>query len=95
MTATWGEPKREANLLKHGFDFADFDACFDAETALFRSTTPSRTGRERLMLIGEWEGEIVVTVIISPLGSEAIDLVSIRRASDKERAAYEQHRAHA
>lgn len=95
MTATWDEPKRQANLLKHGFDFADFDDCFDAGTALFRPTKPSRTGRERLMLIGEWDGQVVVTVIISPLGSEAIDLVSIRHASDKERAAYEQHHARA
>lgn len=47
------------------------------------------------MLIGEWAGEIVVTVIISPLGTEAISLVSIRNASDKERAAYEQNRPHA
>ncbi|EHP93447.1 BrnT family toxin [Methylorubrum extorquens] len=95
MTATWGEPKRQANLLKHGFDFADFEACFDADTALYLPTRPSRTGRTRYLLIGEWEGQIVVTVIISPLGSEAIDLVSIRDASDKERAAYEQYRAHA
>ncbi len=95
MTVTWSEPKRQANLLKHGFDFEDFEACFDADTALFRPAKPSSNGRARIMLIGAWEERIVVTVIISPLGSEAIALVSIRSASNKERAAYEQHRAHA
>ena len=39
------------------------------------------------MLVGTWFGDAVVTVILSPLGTEACDVVSVRDASDEERAA--------
>ena len=91
MTTTWDERKRRSNLAKHGLDFADFDACFDGETALIRPTRPSRTGRARHLVIGDWMGERVVAVVVSPLGSEALSLVSLRPADPKERAAYERH----
>ncbi|MCC0804912.1 hypothetical protein FPV16_01525 [Methylobacterium sp. W2] len=93
MTATWDEHKRKANLLKHGLDFADFDASFDAERAMILPTRPSRTGRVRHMLIGEWNGVLVVAVIVSPLGTEALDIVSIRPASAKERKTYDDHQS--
>ncbi len=95
MSVTWGEPKRQANLLKHGLDFADFDDAFDAETALFLPTKPSRNGRERFMLVGAWNGLLVVAVIVSPLGTQGLDIVSLRPASPKERAAYDSHRSKA
>lgn len=95
MTTIWDEPKREANLAKHGLDFADFDTHFDGETALIRPTRPSQNGRERYMVIGDWNGERVVAVIVSPLGTEAISLVSLRNASPVERAAYDRHLAEA
>ncbi|KQP16614.1 BrnT family toxin [Methylobacterium sp. Leaf93] len=95
MTATWDERKRKANLLKHGLDFADFDASFDAERALIRPTRPSRTGRNRYMLIGEWNDVLVVVVIISPLGTEAFDIVSLRPANGKERKTYDDHQSQA
>ncbi|MCJ2130906.1 BrnT family toxin [Methylobacterium sp. E-045] len=95
MTVTWDEHKREANLLKHGLDFADFDASFDAEAAMILPTRPSRTGRLRHMLIGEWNGALVVAVIVSPLGTEALDIVSIRPAIAKERKIYDDHQSQA
>lgn len=95
MKATWGEPKRKANLLNHGFDFADFDASFDAETALFLPTYPSRNGRVRYLLIGDWGGVLIVAVVVSPLGTQGLDIVSIRPASPKERDAYDRHRSQA
>ena len=95
MTTTWDEPKRRANLAKHGYDFADFDASFDGETALIRPTRPSRTGRARYMLIGDWNGERVVVVVASPLGNEALSLVSLRTADPREREAYARHVAEA
>lgn len=83
------QPKRSANIAKHGYDPADFEAAFSFDRTLSRSTKPSPTGRERLLLVGTWFGESVVTVILSPLGTEACDVVSVRDASDKERAAYD------
>ncbi|WP_456685736.1 BrnT family toxin [Bradyrhizobium sp. P5_C11_2] len=95
MAATWDEPKRLANLAKHGLDFADFDSCFHGETALILPNRPSRTGRRRYLLIGEWNGERVVAVIASPLGIEALSLVSLRYADPEERESYARHCAEA
>lgn len=95
MQIVWDEPKRRANIAKHGYDFADFDTCFDATDALFRPARPSRTGRSRILVIGAWEDRRVVAVVVSPLGSEALSLVSLRTASPKERDAYDRHRAEA
>ncbi|TXN67736.1 BrnT family toxin [Methylobacterium sp. WL6] len=91
MTTTWGEPKRLANLAKHGYDFAYFDTSFDGETALIRPTRPSRTGRARYMLIGDRNSERVV--VASPLGNESLSLVSLRTADPREREAHARHLA--
>lgn len=91
MKIVFDEPKRQATLAKHGFDFADFERCFDRETALVLPTRPSRTGRARYLFIGCWNGEVVVLAVVSPLGSEALSLVSLRRADEQERDAYDRH----
>ena len=93
MAIVWDEPKRETNFARHGFDFADFDACFDGETALYLPAKPSRTGRTRYLVIGEWNGVTVVAAIVSLLGSQALSIVSLRTASPKERQAYERYRS--
>lgn len=88
MRFTYGEPKRQANIAKHGFDFAEFEEAFSFDRFLNIPAAPSRTGRTRFKLIGEWHGQTVVVAIVSPLGSEAIDIVSVRPANAKERAFY-------
>lgn len=95
MPVVWDELKREANVAKHGFDFADFETSFDRDTALYLPAKTSRTGRERYLVIGDWNGETIVASIISPLGSEAVSLISLRSASPTERRAYEHHRSQA
>ncbi len=40
----------------------------------------SRASRERFVPIGCWNGEFVVVGVVSPLGNEEIDVVSLRRA---------------
>ena len=78
MLIIYDEPKRLANIEKHGFDFADLDvAFFEAARVL-----PAKGGR--FMAIGDFEGEII-TVVFRPLGTEALSVVSMRPASRKER----------
>jgi uncharacterized protein len=88
MRVVWDEPKRLANLAKHGFDFADFEIGFSFERFLAFPTRPSRTGRIRYRLVGTLFGDPVVVAIVSPLGSDAISIISLRPADVKERAAY-------
>ncbi|MDX7953580.1 BrnT family toxin [Lichenihabitans sp. Uapishka_5] len=91
MLILWDEPKRRANLDKHGLDFAAFEASFNMEAALERPTRASGTGRSRSTLIGWWSGCLVVVVVASRLGREAMSLVSIRPANQKERDLYDGH----
>ncbi|HEX4768584.1 MAG TPA: BrnT family toxin [Lichenihabitans sp.] len=88
MKVVWDETKRLANLDKHGLDFADCEGSFDFARAIEAPACPSHTGCQRRTLVGELDGEIVVVAVVSPLGSEALSLISLRPASDKERRAY-------
>lgn len=79
MKIVWDEPKREWTLENRGFDFADLDP----EFFLSAYVEPAKDGR--LKAIGEFKGALVA-VIFKPLGSEAISVVSMRRAGRKERS---------
>jgi len=78
MKITWDEPKRLANLDKHGLDFADLDAEFFL-SAIIRS---AKLGR--LMAIGRIAGGST-TVIFAKLGFEGLSVVSMRPARKSER----------
>jgi uncharacterized DUF497 family protein len=91
MKIVWDEPKRLANLDKHGLDFRGFEEGFSWETCLVFPARPSQTGRARHQMIGELKGELVVVAVVSPLGFEALSVVSLRPASGKERRLYEQN----
>jgi uncharacterized protein len=77
MIIVWDEPKRLANLDKHGIDFADIGEAFFL-TALVR---PAKQGR--YAAIGYLDA--VVVVIFATLGKEGIAIISARSASRKER----------
>jgi uncharacterized protein len=74
----WDEPKREANLAKHGIDFADIDEGF------FLSAVVRPTKKDRFSALGNLQGN-AIAVIFSLLGSEGISIISARSASRKER----------
>ena len=80
MELTWDERKRLSNLDKHGLDFKSLPEGFLADAVV-------RTSRHgRLVAIGRLADAKVVTVILAPLGSEAMSVISMRPASKKERA---------
>lgn len=80
MKITWDEQKRQGNIAKHGFDFADLNADFFLSSVVI----PAKSGR--YMAIGEFRDEAVVAVVFVPLGSETLSLISMRPASRKERS---------
>lgn len=81
MKIVWDEPKRQSNLAKHGLDFASLTVEFFDDSTIF----PSTAGR--FVAVGNLNGEIVVAVVIKPLGAEALSVISMRPASRKERNA--------
>lgn len=78
----WDEIKRRQNLAKHGWDFAALTLDFFPDALV----TASRSGRFKA--IGQIGGKTIVAVVFCPLGAEALSLISLRPASQKERAAY-------
>lgn len=50
----WDEPKRLANIVKHGIDFVDIDAGF------FESSLVGPASDGRFFALGELDGIIVV-----------------------------------
>lgn len=78
MRIVWDEPKRLANIAKHGIDFATIDEAFFASAMV----GPAKGGR--YVAIGDLEG--VITVIFVLLGTEGISIVSARPASAEERS---------
>ena len=81
MMIVWDEPKRQANLLKHGLDFADLDETF-FDNAVVR---PTHSGRWRGIGMG---AHGVIAVVFFALGVEAISVISMRPASRQERKFY-------
>ena len=48
----------------------------------------AKSGRPRVRIIGEMDGELVA-LVASPLGAEALAIVSLRPASKRERILHE------
>jgi uncharacterized DUF497 family protein len=87
MKIVWDEPKRQTNIATHGFDLADAES-FAWETAIVVPGHTGKSDRSRFRAIG-WLGHELVTVVFSPLGAEAISVISLRRASRTERKLYD------
>ncbi len=79
MKITYDENKRLTNIEKHSLDFADLTIEF-FENALIVDAKESR-----FMAIGDFQGRMIAAVIFRPLGSEALSVISMRRANAKER----------
>jgi uncharacterized DUF497 family protein len=83
-----GESKRLANLAKHGLDFATVAGKFDWSTAVNIPAKPSRTGRARTIFVGRMIDGVIVVLVTSELGAEALSIVSMRPANRTEREFY-------
>lgn len=82
----WDPKKEEVNRRKHGLWFGDVVAVFEDEMAL-TVEDPDAMGERRFIATGRDYRGRVVTVVYTPRG-ETLRLISARRASSRERAAY-------
>jgi len=78
MKIVWDEPKRLANLVRHGMDFADLDETFFDHSVI----VPAKSGR--LIAVSRHRDGIILVVFVA-LGTEGLSIVSMRPASRKER----------
>ncbi len=80
MKITYDEPKRATTLTERRLDMAALTVAF------FETATVFEAKDDRFMAVGPFEGDII-SVVFKPLGTEAISIISMRRASRKERNA--------
>jgi uncharacterized protein len=72
------DPKRALTLARRGLDFTDLTIEF------FAGATIIQAKDSRFKAVGEF-GSTIITVIFKPLGSEALSVISMRRANRSER----------
>jgi uncharacterized DUF497 family protein len=83
LKIVWDEPKRLANLEKHGLDFADLNETFFDSAVVIPSHNKSR----RWIAVGVNIRGVVV-VVFARLGREGVSIISMRPASRNERKLY-------
>jgi uncharacterized DUF497 family protein len=88
MRFEWDEEKNQANIQKHGLDFADAPEMF---TAPMLTALDDRAdyGEDRWIGLGMIRSRIVV-VVFTERGEDVIRIISLRKALKHERQRYEQ-----
>ncbi len=88
VTFTWDEAKRQANVAKHGLDFADAAKVFAGPMVLFEDDRADY-GEQRMIGIGLLE--YLVVLIVHVESDEAIHIISMRKADSDEADIYYQN----
>jgi uncharacterized protein len=88
MRFEWDEAKNQANMRKHGFDFADAEEMFSGPL-LIRPDTREDYGEERWLGIGLTKGRLAAVAFTERPG-EMIRVISLRRAKHGEQKEWEE-----
>lgn len=88
MEFEWDEVKRKENLRKHGLDFLDAPTLFSGPM-LTRLDTREDYEEPRWLGIGILESVCVVTAFTERGDGEVIRIISMRKALNHERKAFE------
>ena len=81
MDFIWHEPKRQANLKKHGVDFATAERVFEGPTFTFEDERDDY-GERRWVTLGL--SGLKVVVIVHTETRDEIRVISMREADDDE-----------
>ena len=85
MRYIWDEPKRRANLRKHGLDFADAEKVFNSPLVLIEDQR-NQYGEQRMIGIGLLD--FLVVLIVHVESNEEIRIISMRKADSDETDLY-------
>ena len=89
----WDQAKAAANLSKHGVSFEEAESAFSDVEGLDGSDLQHSVQEQRFLRIAMSEQGRILTIAFTVRrkdDAEAIRIISARRASRKERAAYYQ-----
>lgn len=85
MKVVWDEAKRNANLRKHGFDFADAEAVFTGITCTIEDRRFDY-GEARFITLGMLQDTVVVMAHTEKRAT--IRIISMRKATRNEQILY-------
>ncbi len=85
MHAIWDEAKRDANLRKHGIDFADWTQIFGGITWTMADDR-THHGEERFLTFGLLGAHVVC--VVHTESRETLRIISIRKATRREQTLY-------
>jgi hypothetical protein len=88
VVLTWDEPKRQANLAKHGLDFADAEKVFAGPMVSFEDNRADY-GEQRMIGVGLLDYLVVLIVHVEK--DETIRIISMRKADGNETDLYYQN----
>ena len=86
MRFEWDERKRLSNIEKHGLDFIDVVAVFEAPHVEVPSIYPGE--EQRFLSIGTIEGRYVT--VVYTIRNAVFRIISFRRARHEERQKYKE-----
>jgi len=79
----WDPAKRDANLARHGIDFAEVTALFSGRQLLLRVDARKNYGKVRINVLGKLDS-VVLHVTWTPR-REVVRIISARRTRKDER----------
>jgi len=87
MRYEWDEEKNQANVAKHGLDFADAEEVLTRPCVTFVDDR-FEYGEERLITLGLLAGRVVV-IAHAPRGEDRTRIISMRKANRREQKIYQ------
>ena len=90
MKFEWNDAKNEANIRKHGFDFADAPRVINgASPFLVRLDTRQDYGEDRWQGIGVLDSVVVVVIVFTEPRTNVLRVISMRKATKNEHREYQ------
>lgn len=86
MRFEWNENKRQINISRHGFDFADVAGVFEDPEALTILDDRFDYGEDRFITFGLLNGKLIA--IAHTENEEVVRIISVRKAEKDEEIEY-------
>ena len=88
MIFEWDEEKNKANVKKHGIDFETAAHVFKDNNRTEYYDIAHSVFEDRYITIGEIDEVLIVILVVYTERSDAIRIISARKATKQERRAY-------
>ena len=88
MIFEWDEEKNKANVKKHGIDFETAAHVFKDKNRIEYYDIVHSVFEDRYITIGEIDEVLIVILVVYTERSDAIRIISARKATKQERRAY-------